>query len=192
MDIRSRKTRQTIAKCFPELLRKTPVSKITVTEICAMAKINRDTYYKHYLDIPDLQEALENEMLYQFREFLQSRAFSDNGTYRAMLIEFLSLTRQFGGSYYTLCSPNAASDLAARTFQLLPWVRKRPERIAQLRQRSKRGGDRGVYHAEQQRAGGSGCRYRKGAGIDGRQSDPGVFRYDAGMLPIVFSVRISG
>ena len=41
MDIRSRKTRQTIAKCFPELLRKTPVSKITVTEICAMAKINR-------------------------------------------------------------------------------------------------------------------------------------------------------
>ena len=118
MDIRSRKTRQTIAKCFPELLRKTPVSKITVTEICAMAKINHAAYFKHYLDIPDLQEALENEMLYQFREFLQSRAFSDNGTYRAMLIEFLSLTRQFGGSYCTLCSPNAASDRAARTFQL--------------------------------------------------------------------------
>ena len=119
MDIRSKKTRQTYAKCFLELLGKTPVSKITVTEICAMAKINRATFYKHYLDIPDLQEALENEMLYQFREFLQSRAFSDNGTYRAMLIELLSLTRQFGGSYYTLCSPNAASDLAARTFQLL-------------------------------------------------------------------------
>ena len=63
MDIRSRKTRQTIAKCFPELLRKTPVSKITVTEICAMTKINRDTYYKHYLDIRDLQESLEQRDL---------------------------------------------------------------------------------------------------------------------------------
>ena len=44
MDIRSKKTRQTIAKCFLELLGKTPVSKITVTEICAMAKINRATF----------------------------------------------------------------------------------------------------------------------------------------------------
>ena len=47
MDIRSKKTRQTIAKCFLELLGKTPVSKITVTEICAMAKINRATFYKN-------------------------------------------------------------------------------------------------------------------------------------------------
>lgn len=119
MDIRSKKTRQIIAECFLELLRKTPVSKITVTEICAMANINRATFYKHYLDIPDLQEALENEMLCKFQEYLQSRAFSDNGTYRDMLIELLTDTRQFGGSFYTLCSPNAASDLAARTFQLL-------------------------------------------------------------------------
>ena len=71
-------------------------------------------------------------------------------------------------------------------------MRKRPERVAQLRQRSKREGDRGVYHAEQQRAGGSGRRYGEGAGIDAARADPGVFRYDAGMLPIVFSVRISG
>ena len=104
MDIRSRKTRQTIAKCFPELLRKTPVSKITVTEICAMAKINRAAYFKHYLDIPDLQEALENEMLYQFREFLQSRAFSDNGTYRAMLIEFFRL-RGSSAEAIARCAP---------------------------------------------------------------------------------------
>ena len=119
MDVRRKKTKETIAKCFLELLRETPVSKITVTKICAMANINRATFYKHYLDIPDLQATLENEILRQFRDFLQSRAFSDNGTYRAMLIELLTLTRQFGGSFYTLCSQNAASDLAARTFQLL-------------------------------------------------------------------------
>ena len=119
MDIRSKKTRQIITECFLELLRKTPVSKITVTEICQLAHINRATFYKHYLDIPDLQQSLEQEILEEFKVFLQSRAFSDNGTYRAMLIELLSLTQKFGGSFYTLCSSNAASDLAARTFQLL-------------------------------------------------------------------------
>ena len=69
-----------------------------------MEKINRATYYKHYLDIPDLQEALENEMLYQFREFLQSRAFSDNGTYRAMLIEFFRL-RGSSAEAIARCAP---------------------------------------------------------------------------------------
>lgn len=50
---------------------------------------------------------------------LQLRTFSDKGAYRAMLIEMLNDSRQFGDSFYTLCSPNAASDLAARIFQLL-------------------------------------------------------------------------
>ena len=104
MDIRSIKTRQKIARCFLERLKEKPISKISVTELCQMARINRATFYKHYLDIPDLQEALENEMLYQFREFLQSRAFSDNGTYRAMLIEFFRL-RGSSAEAIARCAP---------------------------------------------------------------------------------------
>lgn len=119
MDIRSEKARQKIQKCFLEQMKKKPVSKISVTEICKMANINRATFYKHYLDIPDLQQSMEQEILKDFKAFLQSRAFSDNGTYREMLIELLTYARKFGGNFYVLCSPNAGSDMAARTFQLL-------------------------------------------------------------------------
>ncbi|MGN0998369.1 MAG: TetR/AcrR family transcriptional regulator [Faecousia sp.] len=119
MDIRSKKTRRIIAECFLKLLQAKPVSKISVTEICQMAHINRATFYKHYLDIPDLQQSLEQEILEDFKGFLQSKAFSDNGTYRDMLVELVTYSRQFGGSFYVLCSANAASDLAARMFRLL-------------------------------------------------------------------------
>lgn len=119
MDIRSKRTKQTIEECFLELLRNKTVSKITVTEICQLAHINRATFYKHYLDIPDLQETMENQILHQFQEFLQSRAFSHNGTYRDMMLDLLNYSRQFADSFYALCSANAASDLAARVFRLL-------------------------------------------------------------------------
>lgn len=119
MDIRSIKTRQKIARCFLERLKEKPISKISVTELCRMARINRATFYKHYLDIRDLQESLEQEVLEHIKELLQLRSFPDNGAYRAMLIELLNNSRRFGDSFYPLCSPNAASDLAARIFQLL-------------------------------------------------------------------------
>ena len=119
MDIRSQKTRQTISDCFIELLKKNHVSKITVTEVCRIAGINRATFYKHYLDIPDLQERLEADILTDFRNFLSSRAFATNSRYRAMLVELLKYAQEFGAKFYVLCSSNAASNLTAKCFQML-------------------------------------------------------------------------
>ena len=53
-DIRVIKTRESIEKAFFELLRAKPVSKITVTELAKLARINKGTFYLHYQDIPDL------------------------------------------------------------------------------------------------------------------------------------------
>ena len=77
MDIRSQRTKQVISESFLELLKGKPASRITVTEICSMASINRATFYKHYLDVPDLQVSLENEILSDFTSFLQNCCFSD-------------------------------------------------------------------------------------------------------------------
>lgn len=58
----SRKTQYTksvIRESFLSLLREKPVEKITVTELCAKADINRSTFYAHYLDVYDLKEKLE-------------------------------------------------------------------------------------------------------------------------------------
>ena len=50
-DRRTRYTRQTIKDTFLELLTQKSFTKITVTEICKNAEINRGTFYLHYYDI---------------------------------------------------------------------------------------------------------------------------------------------
>lgn len=119
MDIRSQRTKQVISESFLELLKEKPASRITVTEICSMASINRATFYKHYLDVPDLQASLENEILSDFTSFLQDCCFSDNVKYKTVLIEMLTYLQQYGSRFYLLCSGNAGSELPAKAFQLI-------------------------------------------------------------------------
>lgn len=118
MDIRSQRTKQVISESFLELLKGKPASRITVTEICSTASINRATFYKHYLDIPDLQASLEEEILSDFATFLQNCRFSDNVKYKTVLIEMLTYLHKYGSRFYLLCSGNAGSDLPAKTFRL--------------------------------------------------------------------------
>ncbi len=119
MDIRGRRTEQTITACFLSLLEKKPISQITVTEICQRADINRATFYKHYLDVYHLQDALEAGILRDFETFLRTHAFSGMGNYEAMMTELLTYAKRHGHTFYILCSSNAVSDLPARVFQLL-------------------------------------------------------------------------
>lgn len=46
-----------------ELLQTKPVAKITVTEVCERANINRATFYAHYTDPSDLMRSIENELI---------------------------------------------------------------------------------------------------------------------------------
>lgn len=63
MDLRTQKTRSSIIDAFIELRSKKPIEKITVTELSRRAVINKATFYKHYRDIYDLSESLENEII---------------------------------------------------------------------------------------------------------------------------------
>ena len=60
-DGRVRYTKMRIRSAFYELLQKTEYEKITVTSICDLAEINRATFYKHYLDVPDLVDKLQDD-----------------------------------------------------------------------------------------------------------------------------------
>ena len=60
-DRRTRYTRQAIKDILLEELKTRPYSKITVTEICKKAEMNRGTFYLHYYDIDDvLNDILED------------------------------------------------------------------------------------------------------------------------------------
>ena len=69
-DIRVRYTKETIEKVFISLLQKKPVEKMTVTEICKLAGINRSTFYKYYMDCYDVAEQMQKQALTSFERIL--------------------------------------------------------------------------------------------------------------------------
>lgn len=60
-DRRTRYTRQTIKDILLEEMKTKPYSKITVTEICKKAEMNRGTFYLHYYDIDDVLDDIFND-----------------------------------------------------------------------------------------------------------------------------------
>lgn len=60
-DRRIRYTKQAIKDSLFELMKETPVEKITVKELCAAADINRATFYAHYDTLTALLEEIEVE-----------------------------------------------------------------------------------------------------------------------------------
>ena len=65
IDRRIRRTRAALKHVLMELLKKKPIDKITVTELCQMVEINRSTFYQHYCDVYALLEDIESDFLIQ-------------------------------------------------------------------------------------------------------------------------------
>ncbi|MDD4010780.1 MAG: TetR/AcrR family transcriptional regulator [Sphaerochaetaceae bacterium] len=63
MDLRIIKTKKAIKEAFLELRAKESLEKIKIKDLCQLALINKTTFYKHYKDIFDLSDQLENETL---------------------------------------------------------------------------------------------------------------------------------
>ena len=70
-DHRSRVTRMLIRKAFTELVGQKPIQSISVKELCALAGVNRSTFYAHYTDIFDLLQDMESELLEDFKKALE-------------------------------------------------------------------------------------------------------------------------
>ena len=63
MDLRTERTKRSIANAFLELRKQKDIEKITVKELAELAYINKATFYTHYHDIYDLADQLENEFM---------------------------------------------------------------------------------------------------------------------------------
>lgn len=63
MDIRIEKTDRAIEKAFLELRAKTPLEKIKIKDLCALACVNKSTFYAHYEDIYALSSRLEDKLI---------------------------------------------------------------------------------------------------------------------------------
>lgn len=70
-DLRVVKTKNAIRNALFDLMSEKPISKITISELCVRAKINRKTFYSHYRAPGDVIEELENEVLEEFSTILR-------------------------------------------------------------------------------------------------------------------------
>ena len=77
-DRRIRYTKQAIKDSLFELMKKTPVERITVKELCAAADINRATFYAHYDTLTALLEEIEVEKSRELFETLDTLWVGEN------------------------------------------------------------------------------------------------------------------
>ncbi|WP_179394294.1 TetR/AcrR family transcriptional regulator [Lacticaseibacillus absianus] len=60
---RTQYTQQRLRAALIQLLQSEPLEKITVTRLCAVADINRGTFYAHYQDPRDLFQTVERDLV---------------------------------------------------------------------------------------------------------------------------------
>lgn len=63
-------TEEKVIDALFALMKTDPIEKITVSEICGLARINRSTFYNHFLDIYDVRERYEQRLFGDIQEAL--------------------------------------------------------------------------------------------------------------------------
>lgn len=63
MDLREKKTKQSITNAFLLLRKDRPLERIRVKELAELAQISKATFYLHYRDIYDLSDKLQDEVI---------------------------------------------------------------------------------------------------------------------------------
>ena len=100
-DRRVRYTKQAIRDGFLRLLAEKPIEKISVTEICREADINRGTFYAHYSDPYELKRSLEDQLSDALAHRLQESGLKRLTSLQTLrlLSENRELCRVFAGPY---------------------------------------------------------------------------------------------
>lgn len=92
MDRRVKYTKKIIKNTFLELLAKKDIKKISVSELCSKADINRATFYRYYLDVFDLLDSIKKEFETELKQAYAPKDEKENTVLnfsKAMLTVFL-------------------------------------------------------------------------------------------------------
>ena len=136
MDLRQKKTLAAIRTAFLELLGKKPLEKITVKELCALACINKSTFYSHYEDIYALSEAMEQETVASIIsgiDHLKDYTFENSDAFsRELLLAFMSqisvINIVFSGKEQNHLGSQLDRELKRVIFRKYPEYEKDPEK----------------------------------------------------------------
>lgn len=76
MDRRIKYTKKIIKEEFLSLLEKKELNRITVSELCMAADINRATFYRYYMDIYDLFDKIQEEFVNELKVAINNDNFN--------------------------------------------------------------------------------------------------------------------
>lgn len=94
-DLRVVKTQRIIRSTFMELLSEKEISKITISELCLRAEINRKTFYRHYDSLSEVAAELENDILDEFSRGFGNESISSAGAVIANVGRVIGERRDF-------------------------------------------------------------------------------------------------
>lgn len=109
-------TKMFLRESLLELMKEKPVDKITPTELCRHAQINRNTFYSHYYTVRDLLQEIEEEFSAQIMESLMNRMSAS--TTLDVLQELCELFYEKKDLFQILLSPNGDAAFMERFISL--------------------------------------------------------------------------
>lgn len=110
-DRRYEKTEKAVKEAMIKLLKEKNLSKITVTDICNTADINRCTFYAHYESIDALHHALETEIA---EKYLYALSLYNYDTDTTALLKQMLRVFQEDKELFSLMYRDGSSGLALR------------------------------------------------------------------------------
>ena len=100
-------TKRLMKDALLELMEEKPFAKISVTEVCARADVNRSTFYAHYQDTAALLCELEDEVL-------AGMPVMGDGSFEDELTRYFDHVRQNAGLFRTLIVRHGSEDFTRR------------------------------------------------------------------------------
>lgn len=106
VDRRVKYTRMVLKESLMKLLNEKPINTITVKELCALADVNRSTFYSHYSDQYDLLSKIEEEIIHDMNDTLMSYNVTQNEDALVMIEKIVEYIAANSDSCRILLSEN--------------------------------------------------------------------------------------
>lgn len=110
-------TKMVLRETLIDLLKTKPINRITVTDICQHADLNRGTFYNYYCDAYDLLAQIEEDL---YEELLQTISrFVEDGDSDSLLVDLLTTVEKNRDLCRVLFIVNTDQTLLNRLLELM-------------------------------------------------------------------------
>lgn len=116
IDRRTLKTQKALRDALAELLTEKELRKITVQEIADKADVNRVTFYKHFLDVYDLYDKIEEDTLVELGLLVLKLEDLPAEKVFSHLLEYISGNRVI---FRMIFSPNTTGQIRSKLSRMI-------------------------------------------------------------------------